>query len=385
MRRVIDTRAALAEFIRQIDELDDCDDLEKTRVALTGCGDSTLVAELTAALHRFLDEKNFYGRDLIAGVLAGIDGLEALPVLLRASARDLGDDQDSLSAEIVDLLHGNRAAARPAVLALAVDPDSTLRRTGLWALGFVSEPQDTDLLLAAAADSDPRIRAMAYGALPTADDRAFQALLAGLRDIDPDVRVTAVSQLGYTRRYDAVPHLIALADDLTDRVRRWVVFALGRIGSPDAAPVLLRLRADPLVREDATAALGAVGGPAALAVLRTLATDPDPRVRIDAATALPQAGVGDPEVRLLLVALAADPVPEVRAALVSGLAAVDVPGSSDELVLALAEDPEFDVRSRIVVNVRLLAPALAPSILRRYLDDPDLRPIAERQLKRLES
>ncbi|GLW28173.1 hypothetical protein Areg01_11130 [Actinoplanes regularis] len=146
-----------------------------------------------------------------------------------------------------------------------------------------------------------------------------------------------------------------------------MVFALGRIGSPDAAPVLLRLRADPLLREDATAALGAVGGPAALAVLRTLATDPDPGVRIDAATALPQAGVGDPEVRPLLAALAADPVPEVRAALVSGLAAVDVAGAFDDLVAALADDPEFDVRSRIAVNVRLLAPALAPSILRRYL------------------
>jgi HEAT repeat protein len=381
---VIDTRAALAELIRQIDEFDDYDDMLATLGALTGCGDRTLAPELAAALHRYLDERNFYGRDLIAGVLAGVLGIEALPELLRASARDLGDDQDSLHAEIIDLLQSDPAGARPVVRALAADPDAGLRRIGLWALGFVTEAQDADLLLAAAADSDPRIRSTAFGSLPADDDRTFPALLAGLRDVDSQVRVMAASELGHSRRHDAVPHLIALAGDPADQVRRLVAFALGRIGSPAAAPTLLRLRADPLVREEATAALGAVGGPVALAALRTLATDPDPEVRIDAADALPRAGAADAGVRPLLAALAADPIAEVRAALVSGLAAVHAPGGFDDLVPALAEDPDPDVRRRIAVTVRLTAPALAPAILRRYLDDPDLHAIAARQLDRLD-
>jgi hypothetical protein len=111
--RVIDSRGALEAVVRHAVELeDDYDDIEPTVTALAACGDTTLVPRLHEVLDRFLDEENFYGRDPIAGVLAGIQGVAALPVLLRASARDLGDDQDSLQSEIIELLHADRAAGR---------------------------------------------------------------------------------------------------------------------------------------------------------------------------------------------------------------------------------------------------------------------------------
>jgi HEAT repeat protein len=394
---VIDTRAALAELIQHIDEFGDYDDIEATVDALRACGDRSLAPELTVALRRCLHERNFYGRDLIAAVLAGVQGADALPELLRASAVDLGDDQDSLDAEIVDLVKGDPVAARRAVLALAADPDPRLRRTGLGVLGLIAGPQDTDILLRAAADPDPEIRRTALGALPiggTGDggqtpagrDRVFDALVTALRDADAHVRVTAVSQLGHQGRPEAAGHLAALVGDRADQVRQFAAIALGRIGGPATAPALLRLRTDRVrtVREAATEALGSAGGPQAVAALRAMAEDPDPEVRIEAAGALPKLGA---EVLPLLTALATDPIPEVRAALISGLARAQPPAPDgfDTVVLTLADDPEHDVRRALATRVRLITPALAPSILRRYLDDPDLHAIAGRELSRLQS
>ncbi|WDQ02209.1 hypothetical protein PVK74_10520 [Micromonospora chalcea] len=112
----------------------------------------------------FLYERNFYGRDKIAGILAGVQGLAAISALLRASARDLGYGQDSLTGEIIDLLPTNKAAARRSVLGLATGGTAELRRAGLWALGFVVEAQDVELL--AAADADPRVTSVAIGSIP---------------------------------------------------------------------------------------------------------------------------------------------------------------------------------------------------------------------------
>jgi hypothetical protein len=58
---------------------------------LTGSGGITLVPRLHEALDRFLEEENLYGHDLIASVLAGVAGVAALPALLLAAARNLGD------------------------------------------------------------------------------------------------------------------------------------------------------------------------------------------------------------------------------------------------------------------------------------------------------
>lgn len=141
--RVIDSRGALDALVRHAVELeDDYDDIAPTVTALAACGDTSLVPRLQEALDQFLDDENFYGRDLIAAVLAGIQGVAALPVLLRASARDLGDDQDGLQTEIIELLHANRAASRGVVLEFATVDSPEMRRVGLWALGFIGEAQD---------------------------------------------------------------------------------------------------------------------------------------------------------------------------------------------------------------------------------------------------
>ncbi|GAA0367309.1 hypothetical protein GCM10009541_07130 [Micromonospora gifhornensis] len=217
--RMIDSQGALEAVVRHATELDDdYDVIAPTVTALAACGDITLVPRLEEVLEQFLDE---------------------------------GNDQDGLQTDIIELLEADPSASRRVVRDFATADSPELRRTGLWALGFVLDAQDVELLVTATTDDDPGIRSMAVGSIPDAvgDDRAFDALVRALRDEDEQVRVSAVSRLGFTGRIDAVTPLVALAADPTPRVRSMIAYALGRLGSHVATPTLLRLLHDPVGAE----------------------------------------------------------------------------------------------------------------------------------------
>jgi HEAT repeat protein len=359
---------------------------------LAASGDLSLMQRLHEALEQFLREENFYGRDLIADILAGIAGTAALPELLRASSRDLGDDQDGLQSEIIDLLQADPAGARAAVLDAVASGTSELRRTGVWALGFIAGAGDVPTMAAAATDLDRRVRSLAIRTVPdpAGDDQAFLVLTRALDDDDDDVRSAAVTRLGAIGRADAAGPLTALAADSAPRVRRRVAYALGRLGRNEAAPALLRLLRDHdrSVREHAAEALGSVGGPEAIAALVALARDKDPQQRALAATALANAAGGEASARQQLVALARDDVPAVRAATVSGLASAHAsPHDWAAVITRLADDPDPLVRRYVAVAARLVAPQHAADILRGYASDPDqaVRETARGQLGSLTS
>jgi HEAT repeat protein len=386
---VFDARAQLEAVIRHAADLeDDYDDIAPTIEALEASGDITLVGRLREALDTFLAEENFYGRDLIAGVLAGVAGPAALADLLRASARDLGDDQDGLQTHITEILHADRAGGRAVVGEFVAAGEPTLRRVGLWALGFVVEAADVDVLAAAMTDPDPQVRSIAVGTVPdpAGDRRAFDLLLTAIRDVDEQVRSSAASRLGFCGRVDAVAPLTGLVGDPAPRVRSMVAFALGRLGHESAAPALLRLveDSDPHVRDNAVHALGRVGGSSAVDVLLAMAHDPDPQRRIQAAKALAPAS-SDARVAAVLHALAGDGTPEVRAATISGLASTMEPSPLGEsLLVDLIGDADPTVRQRVVVLARHLAPDRVGSILAGFVDDPDpgVRRLAENERNR---
>jgi HEAT repeat protein len=389
---VIDNGEALEAVIRHATQLGEIDyeGVAGTVDALTGSGDVTLSPRLHAALDRFLDEENFYGRDLIAGILAGIDGVAALPALLLASARDLGDDQDGLQAEIAGLVDIDPDASRHMVLELIESVEPERRRAGLLALGLVAGVSDLELLAEAATDADVQIRLMAIEVVPNpaSNDRAFQVLIASLRDPDEQVRMSTISRLGSTRRPDAVTPLAALADDPEPRVRARMAYALGRLGSVEATPVLVRLLedSDRHVRDQALDALGSIGGQTAVDALLAEAAHHDPRRRAQAAKALAKVTDSDPRVTPRMMLLARDDAATVRAATLAGLATTANNSSRwASLVAELGHDPDPTVRQRVAVVAAHLAPSEVANILHRLADDPEatVRHVATTQLGRL--
>ncbi|MEV3927748.1 hypothetical protein [Actinomadura coerulea] len=70
-------------------EFDDTlfDKITELTKALIASADPRLVPELERHLESFFEREDFYGRDVVGEVLAGIAGLDALPTLLRAWPR----------------------------------------------------------------------------------------------------------------------------------------------------------------------------------------------------------------------------------------------------------------------------------------------------------
>ncbi|MFJ6631906.1 hypothetical protein ACIQMR_10985 [Streptomyces sp. NPDC091376] len=123
-----------------LDDLDaDVDETIDLADEVAASGDRGLLPRLEAGLDRSLAERNSYARELLGGVIAAIGGTGALPVLLSASAVDLGDDQDALAAEIVDLVHTDPPAARALLTPLTHSEDQAVRARAEWALHFLPD------------------------------------------------------------------------------------------------------------------------------------------------------------------------------------------------------------------------------------------------------
>ncbi|GAA2102776.1 hypothetical protein GCM10009780_53410 [Actinomadura alba] len=131
------------ELLRCINDPDD----DSTRAyeivdEIVASGDGALVPHLTTELQKFLNEEDFYGRDVVADALAGLAGIEALPLLIAASARDLGDDQDTLQSTILELISTDNTRARAILENLSADNSPSVRKTAAWALEFLEPDLD---------------------------------------------------------------------------------------------------------------------------------------------------------------------------------------------------------------------------------------------------
>ncbi|MDV9193733.1 hypothetical protein R6L23_36930 [Streptomyces sp. SR27] len=128
----------LTRLTEMLDDLDaDVDETIDLADEVAASGDAGLLPRLQAELDRALIERNAYARELLGGVLAVIGGPEALPALIRASAVDLGDDQDGLAAEIVDLVQADPKTAGSLLRPLTEDDDLAVANRAEWALRFL--------------------------------------------------------------------------------------------------------------------------------------------------------------------------------------------------------------------------------------------------------
>ncbi|MFD0373428.1 hypothetical protein [Streptomyces sp. NPDC059071] len=128
----------VTRLIEMLDDLEaDVDETIDLADEIAATGDRGLLPRLEAELDRAVADRNSYARELLGGVVAALGGTERLPVLVRASAVDLGDDQDGLAAEIVDLVQADPGTAQRLLRPLTEDDDLSVANRADWALRFV--------------------------------------------------------------------------------------------------------------------------------------------------------------------------------------------------------------------------------------------------------
>lgn len=144
---------------------------------------------------------------------------------------------------------------------------------------------------------DERVRRQVALALAKIGTRsAAEPLRRALRDSSADVRRQAALGVGGRKASAlAMPLVVALEEEKDPDVVRELIFALGRIGSPDAVQALIKLaqpsgklfnRKPSVLRVTAVEALRVAGTPAAIGTLQSFASDSDKQVRAAAQQAL---------------------------------------------------------------------------------------------------
>ncbi|MFF9143470.1 hypothetical protein ACF1BN_01225 [Streptomyces sp. NPDC014861] len=132
------TDDSVTRLLAMLDDLDaDVDATIDLADEIAAGGDRALLPRLESELDRAVAERNGYARELLGGVLAALGGPTTLPVLVRASAADLGDDQDGLATEIVDLVQADPKTAERVLRPLTGDDDLTVANRADWALRFL--------------------------------------------------------------------------------------------------------------------------------------------------------------------------------------------------------------------------------------------------------
>lgn len=251
----------------------------------------------------------------------------------------------------------------PLVARLKLEPDDSVRRALLFALGqmalgeeYEGDDDARDAVAAHLLSADSATRRCAVEAAgKLGGAKAAARITPALRDPSPDVRGEAAVALFRLRFLpvwsgrvkeppklpdDAVNALVDAADDPDESVRWRVAYSLSRYGEPAAVGALRRLAADPglWARLFAVRALGRGQAPAAVDSVRVALRDHEPVVRTEAVQALERLKAWSafpPE-------LATDPSFHVRAAFARALAAREA--GHDDLLAKLSADPSPTVR-----------------------------------------
>ena len=265
----------------------------------------------------------------------------AMVIVVYGGFRMLLTSERSPEEFLQDVQTGGRERRWPAAYELSrmmADPDVEARH-----------PMLGPAIVRAFTDSegdDPRVRrylALAVGRLKDPPPDALPALLGGLADPDTDTKISviwALASLGYSSVTNDIEKMYHSEDA---GVRKMAVYALGGLGSGDAA-VLRTALEDPVpdVQWNAAVALARHGKDDGLKVLRRM---------------LDREYVERTVTRVPAPDAALDPVSEV---MVSGLQAVGALQSSElaEQVAALSQDDvSLSVREAAIRTLTLLEPA----------------------------
>ncbi len=152
------------------------------------------------------------------------------PVILERLVS--GGEHDYVRLALVELLPRTGGDWDSALVDLYATESSADVRSVMVEVTRRADPQDARaLLLAAADDSSPLVRAAVMRTIPYVEDGAGMAepLLAGLHDASPEVRGFAARSAGWTGLTAAWDELVVLLSDSEPDIRLHALRALERI------------------------------------------------------------------------------------------------------------------------------------------------------------
>lgn len=285
------------------------------------------------------------------------------PDVKLAAAEALGKTKSRQATRPLSRLLGtdNRLLAQQAGLSLAFVRDST----ALPALWKAADSRDVELLwrVAYALETTPHeksvkvlsrlahhkswlVRSFAARALGKIENENSLSILGQLlRDKDWHVRVNAARGLGSPKKLESVAALVSALGDESFQVRAAACASLGTIGSEKATDFL-----------------------------RIVLTDPSPSVRAEAARAFIICGKAS--TFWFLGSIFQDKVWFVRAAAYEAIGEAGVPGSSNVLQNAYANEKDGRARASCIVGVGKTKDVTALGFLRDAAADSDMVVVA---------
>lgn len=215
------------------ERLQDVDDVDRAVEAISIL-ESEATAEWLPTLHEWLARPDdFFLREAAAPAIIRLEGMECFPRLLHAVhlGRREGHDNDSLQARIFELIESAPLDARTRLLELAISETDEDRSDAAWLLGFVHQHISSDVLIRLSSDKSPDVRQSACGSLASfkGDAQVFGALGQCLTDSDEQVRISAVSSLGYLGDQRALPLLLPLQRSASPRLQHILSFAIEQL------------------------------------------------------------------------------------------------------------------------------------------------------------
>ena len=184
-------------------------------------------------LHKLVEDADLFVCETAASLLIQLDGVHSLSILLAAMRRleKRGVDAGRIVMLIADLLTQVQEDAQPYLLQMMKDSSEDVRRSAVWAWGFLQSDVAIEALLWAVSDRDSGIRAAAANSLKRFNREAVtKALIQALDDHDPQVRISAAAALRTTGNYQAVPALQRALNDPEELVRMFARDTLKKMG-----------------------------------------------------------------------------------------------------------------------------------------------------------
>jgi beta-lactamase regulating signal transducer with metallopeptidase domain len=203
--------------------------------------------------------------DMVSGAIAGsIEG--ALEGVIEGTLEALGQSMGSAAeAQGSERRAATRKPVDPrtvaALRAALKDVDKDVRETALHTLVQLRDPAVFEPLVQALQDAAADVREMAaFGLGQLRESKAVPALIGALKDGDADVREQAAFALGQIRDRSAVDALIVALKDANPDVREQAAFALGQLRDERAIDALTDALKDAAaqVRQQAAFALGRI-------------------------------------------------------------------------------------------------------------------------------